>query len=51
MPPEIVLGRAVALCVHPYVAWRLLPVSGRVLLLTAYAGASYVAVLTTLLLL
>ena len=40
-----IVGRAVALCVHPYAAWRLRPGATRVLLVSAYAAAAYAAVL------
>jgi hypothetical protein len=49
MPIEICLGRGLALLVHPAAAWRRLPTRGRVVLLSAYATMSYVAVLTALL--
>jgi hypothetical protein len=45
-----IVGRSVALCVHPYATWRLRPVATRVLLLSAYAAAAYAMVLGTLLL-
>ena len=48
--PEIVLGRTVAACVHPFAAWRLLSTSWRLLMLAAYAATSYVTVLAALLL-
>ena len=46
---DVVLGRTLACCVHPYAAWRRLPASGRFVLIAAYAGVSYVAVLALLL--
>jgi hypothetical protein len=49
MSIEICLGRGLALLVHPAAAWRRLPIRGRVILLSAYATVSYVAVLTGLL--
>lgn len=42
------LGRTLAVCVHPYAAWSLLSNSWRLLMLTAYAAASYVVVLAVL---
>jgi hypothetical protein len=51
MPLEIVVGRWLALCVHPTSAWRVLPRSGRSLLFASYMGASYFAVLMILLIL
>jgi hypothetical protein len=51
MPIEVCLGRALALLVHPEAAWRRLRPRGRVILVSAYATVSYVAVLTALLVL
>lgn len=47
---EMVIGRGLAFCAHPAIAWRRLPPAGRALLVAAYAGASYISVLTVLLL-
>lgn len=44
------IGRVLAACVHPYAAWRVLPRSSRVVVVSAYAAFAYVAVLSTLLL-
>ena len=49
MPLDVVIGRALAYCVHPSASWRRLPASGRVLLVAAYVSASYVTVVTLLL--
>jgi hypothetical protein len=49
MTLETVLGRSLACCAHPSAAWRHLPPAGRVLLVGAYLGASYVGVLIALL--
>jgi hypothetical protein len=49
MPLDVAIGRALACCVHPSASWRLLPASGRVLLVAAYVSASYVTVLAALL--
>jgi len=49
VPLEVVIGRMLACCAHPYASWRYLPVSGRVVLVAAYVSASYVTVLTLLL--
>ena len=49
MPIEICVGRAAALLVHPAAAWTRLSARGRVMLLGAYATASYFVVLTALL--
>jgi len=45
----ILLGRAAAFCAHPVAAWRRLRPTGRLLILTAYFGATYLVVLTVLL--
>ncbi len=45
---ERLLGRSVAFCVHPYAAWRRLPVRGRALLVGAYFGTAYTVVLVLL---
>jgi hypothetical protein len=49
VPFDVAIGRALAWCAHPYLSWRRLPASGRVLLVAAYVSASYVTVLTLLL--
>jgi hypothetical protein len=46
---DVVIGRVLAWCVHPFASWRRLPASGRVLLVGAYVAAGYVTVLTLLL--
>jgi hypothetical protein len=46
--PEIIVGRTAAACVHPVIAWRVLPTSWRLLVLTVYTVSSYVAVLGAL---
>jgi hypothetical protein len=46
---DVLLGRSAAFCLHPFLAWRRLPATGRVLLVGAYFGGSYVAVLAALL--
>lgn len=48
MPLDLVIGRMLACCVHPSAAWRRLPLKGRVLLVAAYLGASYLTGLVTL---
>jgi hypothetical protein len=48
MPVELVIGRWLAWCSHPVAAWRVLPMSGRVLILTSYFVSSYAAVLLAL---
>jgi len=50
-PPEpaIFVGRTMAACAHPYAAWRVLPPSARVVVISAYATLTYIAVLSVLL--
>jgi len=50
VPLELAIGRALACCAHPAISWRRLPASGRVMLVAAYVSASYVTVLTLLML-
>ena len=47
---EILIGRSLAFCAHPWAAWRRLGPRGRLLLVAAYFGASYTGVLAVLLL-
>ena len=47
---DVVIGRFLACCAHPVLSWRRLPAYGRVGLVAAYVSASYVTVLTALLL-
>ena len=49
MPLDVVVGRALAYCVHPGASWHRLPARGRLMLVAAYVSASYVTVLTMLL--
>jgi hypothetical protein len=42
-------GRCLAYCAHPTAAWRRLSRGGRILLLSAYFGASYLLTLVALL--
>jgi hypothetical protein len=49
MPIEVVVGRWLAWCSHPVAAWRVLPTSGRVLIVASYFVSSYAAVLLALL--
>jgi hypothetical protein len=51
MSLEIAIGRGLALCLHPTAAWRIVSTRGRVLLVAAYVGAGYLAVLGSLLVL
>ena len=48
VPLDLLIGRALAWCVHPVAAWQRLPARGRVLLVAAYVSASYTTVLTLL---
>lgn len=47
---EIMIGRSLAMSVHPIVAWRLLPPSRRALMVLGYFAVSYLTVLSGLLL-
>jgi hypothetical protein len=49
MTPEALIGRTLAVSVHPVLAWKRLRVSGRITIVLAYFGAAYLAVLTALL--
>jgi hypothetical protein len=46
---DVAIGRGLAWCVHPHLSWRRLTAPGRVMLVAAYVSASYVTVLTVLL--
>ena len=48
--PAAFIGRALAACVHPYAAWRVLPRSSRVVVVSVYAAFAYLAVMSSLLL-
>jgi len=48
MPPEIVIGRALAAIVHPGLAWKRLSPAGRVFVAGTYFAAGYAAVLSAL---
>ena len=45
------LGRLLAYCAHPALAWRRVSTSDRALMIAAYAGASYLTTLVGLLML
>ena len=49
MQIEILTGRALAMCVHPYATWRARSSRSRVFVLLAYFVASYAVVLGLLL--
>jgi hypothetical protein len=46
---EVLLGRALAMCLHPYAAWRTHSTAARLFILFAYAAASYAVMLGVLL--
>jgi hypothetical protein len=46
---EVLVGRSLAMCVHPYAAWRAQSTAGRWLVVFAYLAASYAVTLTVLL--
>ena len=45
-----VIGRSMAMCAHPYAAWRVRGTLARVMLVSAYAVGAYAIVLAALLL-
>jgi hypothetical protein len=45
---ELLLGRSLAFCAHPAIAWRISSRPGRAALIGAYFAASYVTVLVAL---
>ena len=47
---SIIVGRLTAFCIHPLVAWPVLSIWWRMAVLTLYAGASFLIVLSGLLL-
>jgi hypothetical protein len=49
MNVETSIGRALAVSVHPVLAWRILRPSGRIAIVLGYFGASYLSVLIALL--
>ena len=46
---EVAVGRGLAFCAHPVIAWRVLPPMKRAMVAGAYFAAAYVAVLAGLL--
>jgi hypothetical protein len=50
-PLSVLFGRSLALCAHPYAAWRSSSTRGRLGMLIAYTTASYVVMLVGLFLL
>lgn len=49
MQLELLAGRALAMCVHPYATWRARSSRRRIFVLLAYFAAAYVLVLGLLL--
>jgi hypothetical protein len=46
LPPlEVLAGRSLAMCAHPYAAWRTHSTSVRVFVLAAYVAAGYAVTL------
>jgi len=50
MDLEITIGRLLAVCAHPMLAWRRLSVSARLAVCGGYVAAGYLTVLMLLLL-
>jgi hypothetical protein len=48
MSLETTIGRALAVGIHPVLAWRVLPARGRVAIVAGYFGAAYIGVLAAL---
>lgn len=46
--PEVIVGCTAAACIHPIAAWRVLPRSWRILVLTVYTATGYLTVLGAL---
>ena len=46
---EVLIGRSLAMCAHPYAAWRSQSTKARALVVVLYMAASYVVVLGVLL--
>jgi len=46
---EVLIGRSLAMCAHPYAAWRTHSTAGRLFILFTYAAASYAVMLGVLL--
>ena len=45
---EVLVGRSLAMCAHPYAAWRAYSTAGRLLVLFSYLAASYAVILAVL---
>jgi hypothetical protein len=50
VPFDVAIGRGLAWCAQTHLSWWRLTARGRVMLVAAYVSASYVTVLTLLLL-
>jgi hypothetical protein len=48
LPLAVLIGRSLALCAHPYAAWRTYSTRGRLAVLCAYVAASYAVMLGAL---
>jgi hypothetical protein len=46
---DVLVGRSLAMCAHPYAAWRRYSIRGRLVVVLAYTGAGYAVVLGVLL--
>jgi len=44
-PVEVLIGRSLAMCAHPYAAWRAHSTRGRLLVVLTYLAASYAVML------
>jgi hypothetical protein len=45
---EVLVGRSLAMCVHPYAAWRMRSFRGRLFVVVAYAAVGYAIMLSVL---
>jgi hypothetical protein len=45
---EVLVGRSLAMCAHPYAAWRAYSTAGRLLVFFSYLAASYAVILAVL---
>jgi hypothetical protein len=48
LPVAVLIGRSLALCAHPYAAWRIYSARERLAVLCAYVVASYAVMLGAL---
>jgi hypothetical protein len=49
MTLDVSIGRALAVTLHPVLAWRTFGASGRIAIVLGYFGAAYLSVLSALL--